>query len=324
VYLLQYLLFLCLSCLFCLCYYAWTLLSADVKTGCFPPEGLRQLLGIRWYDPIRNNEVLQRPVWLHCPISSPVDASRYLGMWLDLTTTHRQTWLFSSTSTYHSTDLLTARGVAHLIVHGTSGSTSYETIPPVRMESSGDDIFERFTNAVRKYLLRNSIATSHTAVKRISLWGNLKDSYSQRMRTLVHTGRENSDAILTKVSLPVGVWTHLWHVVPWFSRLTEPNTQTRVMALFPGLPGWARARKVKPIWVLLKQETEWHCGSGFSWAICKSAPRSRQITTPAPHHSVFLDRMHFLPPNQQCQSRAHNTLYKYTDHRMCNIGSNKP
>ena len=39
---------------------------------------------------------------------------------------------------YHSTDLLTARGVAHLVVHGTSGSTSYETIPPfVRLESSG-------------------------------------------------------------------------------------------------------------------------------------------------------------------------------------------
>ena len=29
-------------------------------------------------------------------------------------------------------------------------------------------------------------------------------------------------------------------------------------------------------------------GSGISWAICKSAPRSRQITMPAPHHSVFL------------------------------------
>ena len=28
-------------------------------------------------------------------------------------------------------------------------------------------------------------------------------------------------------------------------------------------------------------------GSGISWAICKSAPCSRQITTPAPHHSVF-------------------------------------
>ena len=39
---------------------------------------------------------------------------------------------------YHSTDLLTARGVAHLVVHGTSSSTSYETIPNVRLESSGD------------------------------------------------------------------------------------------------------------------------------------------------------------------------------------------
>jgi len=59
-------------------------------------------------------------------------------MWLlGLSTTHRQTWLSSCTSTYHSTDLLTARGVAHLVVHGTSGSTSYETIPHVRLESSG-------------------------------------------------------------------------------------------------------------------------------------------------------------------------------------------
>jgi len=28
------------------------------------------------------------PVWLHCRISYAVDASRYLGMWLDLTTSH--------------------------------------------------------------------------------------------------------------------------------------------------------------------------------------------------------------------------------------------
>jgi len=51
---------------------------------------------------------------------------------------------------------------------------------------------------------------------------------------------------------------------------------------------------------LLKQETV--SGSGISWAICKSAPRSRQITTPTPHHSVFTGRMLFLPPNQQRQS----------------------
>jgi len=43
-------------------------------------------------------------------------------------------------------------------------------------------------------------------------------------------------------------------------------------------------------------------GSGISWTTCKSAPRSRQITTPAPHHSVFTGRMPFLRPNQQRQS----------------------
>jgi len=37
---------------------------------------------------------------------------------------------------------------------------------------------------------------------------------------------------------------------------------------------------------LLKQETV--SGSGISWAACKSAPRSRQITMPTPHHSSFL------------------------------------
>jgi len=61
-------------------------------------------------------------------------------MWLDLTTTHRQTWLFSSTSTYHSTDLLTARGIAHLVVRGTSGSTSCEMIPLIQLETSGSEL----------------------------------------------------------------------------------------------------------------------------------------------------------------------------------------
>jgi len=33
-----------------------------------------------------------------------------------------------------------------------------------------------------------------------------------------------------------------------------------------------------------------------------SAPHSRQITTPAPHQSVFTGQMPFLLPNQQRQS----------------------
>jgi len=41
----------------------------------------------------------------------------------------------------------------------------------------------------------------------------------------------------------------------------------------------------EPIWILLKQETV--SGSGISWAMCKSAPRPRQITMPASHDSVF-------------------------------------
>ena len=63
------------------------------------------------------------------------------------------------------------------------------------------------------------------------------------------------------------------------------HTHTRLTALCPGLPGWAGTRKAKPIWILLKHETV--SGSGISWAICKSAPRCRQITMPAPHHSSF-------------------------------------
>jgi len=47
-----------------------------------------------------------------------------------------------------------------------------------------------------------------------------------------------------------------------------------------------RYQKGKTNLDLLKQETV--SGSGISWAICKSAPHSRQITTPAPHYSVFL------------------------------------
>ena len=90
-------------------------------------------------------------------------------------------------------------------------------------------------------------------------------------------------------------------------------THTRLTALYPGLPRSAGTRKVKPMWILLKQETV--SGNGISWAICKSAPSSRQITTPAPHHSVFSGRMPFLLPNQQRQSTegTDKEITRYTD-----------
>ena len=53
---------------------------------------------------------------------------------------------------------------------------------------------------------------------------------------------------------------------------------------------------LEEIWILLKQETV--SGTVINWAICKSAPRSRQITMPAPYHSVFTGRTPFLLPKQ--------------------------
>ena len=81
---------------------------------------------------------------------------------------------------------------------------------------------------------------------------------------------------------------------------TQTHTHTCLTALFPRLPRWAGNRKVKPIWILLKQETV--SGSGISWAICKSAPSSRHVTMPAPYHSVFY-RLDALPAAQPTASK---------------------
>jgi len=48
-------------------------------------------------------------------------------------------------------------------------------------------------------------------------------------------------------------------------------------------------------------------GSDISWTTCNSAPQPIQITTPAPHHSVFFTgHMPFLLPNQQHQGTEGN------------------
>ena len=71
----------------------------------------------------------------------------------------------------------------------------------------------------------------------------------------------------------------------------------------------SRHQNGKPIWILLKQETV--SGSGISWATGKSAPRSRQITTPAPHRSVFY-RPDALPAAQPTASK-HCRHYCYSN-----------
>jgi len=62
------------------------------------------------------------------------------------------------------------------------------------------------------------------------------------------------------------------------------HTHTHLTAPCQGLPGVSRYQKGK---TNLDFTEETVSGSGISWAICKSAPRSRQMTIPATHRSVF-------------------------------------
>jgi len=52
----------------------------------------------------------------------------------------------------------------------------------------------------------------------------------------------------------------------------------------------------------------------------KSAPRSRQITTPTPRHSIFTGQMLFLAPNQQRQSTEGKVLMLLERSDMWMIG----
>jgi len=82
------------------------------------------------------------------------------------------------------------------------------------------------------------------------------------------------------------------------------TTTTPVYGLFSRTTWVSQYQKGKLVWIEVRPEMVgfWD-GGGISWTICKqSAPRSRQITTPTPHQSIFTGQMLFLKPNQQCQS----------------------
>jgi len=80
---------------------------------------------------------------------------------------------------------------------------------------------------------------------------------------------------------------------------THTHTHTRLTAPCAGLPGWAGTRKVKPVWILLDQETV--SGSGISWAICfsTSLQTDNHASTPL---SVFY-RPDALPAAQPTASK---------------------
>ena len=65
-----------------------------------------------------------------------------------------------------------------------------------------------------------------------------------------------------------------------FFHLRFFHTHTHLMALFPGLPGWAGTRKVNPIWILLKQETV-SCWPHNCSAVCSSKGRTNWFVVQA-------------------------------------------
>jgi len=77
--------------------------------------------------------------------------------------------------------------------------------------------------------------------------------------------------------------------------------------LFSGQSGYAGTRKVKHSGFYWSKR--WWGGSGISWTICKSyAPRSRQITMPVSHHSIFYGP-DALPDAQPTESKHWRQLY---------------
>ena len=82
---------------------------------------------------------------------------------------------------------------------------------------------------------------------------------------------------------------------------TQTHTHTRLMALCPGLPGWAGTRNVKPVGFYWSKRQWLAVASAGPYASLHLA-RSRQITMPTPHHSVFY-RPDALPAAQPTVSK---------------------
>jgi len=128
------------------------------------------------------------------------------------------------------------------------------------------------------------------------IWMGVVTSLQTKTRELRPSSRECD---FPGINIPTFYFTFKYH-----------NTHTHPFnGPFSGTTGWAGTRKVKSIWILLKQEIV--SGSGIRWAICKFAPRSRQTTTPAPYHSVFY-RPDALPTSQPTASKHwRHKYFKY-------------
>ena len=154
-------------------------------------------------------------------------------------------------------------------------------------------------NVVEKLCCQMLICLSTLSITNVSALSG-KDADQQKLHlpnvVLMFCQSSTSHCLISSILLTCNLYFHTH----------THTTHARLTTLCPGLPRWASTRKVKPIWILLKQETVG--GSGISWAImqvCTSLQTDNHASTP-PLLCFFTGQMPFLPPNQQRQSTEGN------------------
>ena len=80
---------------------------------------------------------------------------------------------------------------------------------------------------------------------------------------------------------------------------THTHAHTRLTAPFPWLSRWAGTRKVKPIWILLKQESEWQWHQLGHMQVCTLLQTDNHASTPL----LFFYRPDTLPAAQPTASK---------------------
>ena len=87
---------------------------------------------------------------------------------------------------------------------------------------------------------------------------------------------ENKRKSITKEEIEVFCF-HMFNVNK--VQNTHTHTHTCLTALFPVLHGWAGTRKVKPIWISLKQDSEWQWHQLDHMQVCTSLQTDNQAST---------------------------------------------
>ena len=130
---------------------------------------------------------------------------------------------------------------------------------------------------------------------RVEEWSQAKCQHL----SLVHINPKQQCIIKTPHN---SCYPHIHHI---YITHTHTHIHNRLTTLCPGLPGWAGTRKVKPIWILLKQHTvswQWHQLGHMQ--VCTLLQTDNHASSPP--LSFFTGQMPFLLPNQHRQSTEGN------------------